>query len=158
MFGLLTLLQAGYPWSITYAFGLWGAKIWSALGGDVSNWTYWSGGYPAKSLNSSVLADITTIMDFGIIAGAMLAAAMAGKFAPKDKVTLKRAITAMIGGLLLGYGARLAFGCNIGGMLGGMASGSLHGWLWLVAGFSGGIVGVKMRVWLKIDKPYGAKQ
>jgi len=153
---LVTLLLAGYPWSITFAFGLWGSKIWAALGGDVSSWAYWSGGYPAKALNQSVLADVTTIMDFGIIGGAMLAAALAGKFAPKDKITAKRFLTAVIGGLLLGYGARLAFGCNIGGLLGGIASGSLHGWLWLVAGFSGGIVGVKARVWLKLDKPYGA--
>lgn len=152
---LVTLLLAGYPWSITFAFGLWGSKIWAALGGDVSSWAYWSGGYPAKALNQSVLADITTVMNFGIIAGAMLAAALAGKYAPKDKVTAKRFMTAVIGGLLLGYGARLAFGCNIGGLLGGIASGSLHGWLWLVAGFSGGIVGVKIRVWLKLDKPYG---
>lgn len=153
---LVTLLLAGYPWSITFAFGLWGSKIWVALGGDVSSWAYWSGGYPAKALNQSVLADITTIMNIGIIAGAMLAAALAGKYAPKDKVTRKRFMTAVIGGLLLGYGARLAFGCNIGGLLGGIASGSLHGWLWLVAGFSGGVVGVKIRVWLKLDKPYGA--
>lgn len=155
LFGLATLLMAGYPWSITFAFGLWGAKIWSALGGDVASWAYWSGGYPAKALNQSVLADITSIMNFGIIIGAMLAAALAGKFAPEGKINPKRILTAVIGGLLLGYGSRLAFGCNIGAMLGGIASGSLHGWLWLVAAFSGGIVGVKIRVWMRFDKPYG---
>lgn len=155
LLGLLTLLMAGYPWSITFAYGLWGAKIWSALGGDVANWAYWSGGYPAKALNQSVLADITSVMDFGIIFGAMLAAALTGKYAPAGTVKPKRVLTAIIGGLLLGYGARLAFGCNIGAMLGGIASGSLHGWLWLVAAFSGGIVGVKIRVWMKFDKPYG---
>jgi len=156
IFGFVTLLLAGYPWSITFAFGLWGSKIWNALGGDVSSWAYWSGGYPNKALNQSVLADITTVMNFGVIAGAMLAAALAGKYAPKDKVTRKRMLTAIVGGLLLGYGARLAFGCNIGGLLGGIASGSLHGWLWLVAGFSGSILGVKIRVWMNLDKPYGA--
>ena len=155
IFGLITLLMAGYPWSITFAFGLWGAKIWSALGGDVASWSYWSGGYPAKALNQSVLADITSVMNFGIIIGAMLAAALAGKYAPQGKLKSKRILTAVIGGLLLGYGARLAFGCNIGALLGGMASGSLHAWLWLVAAFSGGIVGVKIRVWMKFDKPYG---
>ena len=31
-----TLVVAGHPWSITYAFGLWGAKLWSAVGGDLS--------------------------------------------------------------------------------------------------------------------------
>jgi len=155
LLGLITLLMAGYPWSITFAFGLWGAKIWSALGGDVANWAYWSGGYPAKALNQSVLADITSVMNFGIIFGAMLAAALAGKYAPEGKLKSKRVVTAIIGGLLLGYGARLAFGCNIGALLGGIASGSLHGWLWLVAAFIGGIVGVKIRVWMKFDKPYG---
>ncbi len=154
LFGFITLLMAGYPWSITFAFGLWGAKIWSALGGDVASWAYWSGGYPAKALNQSVLADITSVMNFGIILGAMLAAALAGKYAPEGKLKSKRVLTAIIGGLLLGYGARLAFGCNIGALLGGIASGSLHGWLWLIAAFTGGIVGVKIRVWMKFDKPY----
>jgi hypothetical protein len=156
LFGFITLLMAGYPWSITFAFGLWGAKIWSALGGDVANWAYWSSGYPAQALNQSVLADITSVMNFGIIFGAMLAAALAGKYAPEGKIKPIRIFTAVIGGLLLGYGARLAFGCNIGALLGGIASGSLHGWLWLVAAFTGGIVGVKIRVMLKLDKPYGA--
>lgn len=156
-FGFITLLMAGYPWSITFAFGLWGAKIWSALGGDAANWAYWANGYPAKALSQSVLADITSVMNFGIIFGAMLAAALAGKYAPEGKIKSKRIFTAVIGGLLLGYGARLAFGCNIGALLGGIASGSLHGWLWLVAAFSGGIVGVKIRVMLKLDKPYGVK-
>ena len=157
LFGFITLVLAGYPWSITFAFGLWGAKIWSALGGDAASWTYWASGYPAKAFNQSVLADITSVMNFGIIFGAMLAAALAGKYAPSGKVKAKRIFTAVLGGLLLGYGARLAFGCNIGALLGGMASGSLHGWLWLVAAFSGGIVGVKLRVWMKFDKPYGVK-
>lgn len=155
LFGFITLVMAGYPWSITFAFGLWGAKIWSALGGDVANWAYWSAGYPAKALNQSVLADITSVMNFGIILGAMLAAALAGKYAPQGTLKSKRVLTAVIGGLLLGYGARLAFGCNIGALLGGIASGSLHGWLWLVSAFMGGIVGVKIRVWMKFDKPYG---
>ena len=154
---LATLLVAGHPWSITYAFGLWGAKLWAALGGNPGSWVYWSSGYPGQSLNSSVLLDTTSVMDFGIILGALLAAALAGKFAPAMKLTGKRIFTAMIGGLLLGYGARLGFGCNIGALVGGISSGSLHGWLWLVAGFSGGIMGVFLRIWLKIDKPIGAQ-
>ena len=149
----VTLIVAGHPWSITYAFGLWGAKIWSVIGGDPGSWFYWSSGYPAQSLNNSVLADTTSVMDFGIILGALLAAALAGKFAPAMKVTRMRIFTAVVGGLLLGYGARLSFGCNIGALVGGISSGSLHGWLWLVAGFCGGIAGVYIRMWLKLDKP-----
>ena len=154
---LATLIVAGHPWSITYAFGLWGAKIWAAVGGDPGSWVYWSSGYAQQSLNSSVLTDTTSVMDFGIILGSLLAAALAGKFAPRIKLSGKRVFTAVVGGLLLGYGARLGFGCNIGALVGGISSGSLHGWLWLLAGFCGGITGVYLRIWLKVDKPMGVQ-
>ncbi len=153
LLNLATLVVAGHPWSVTYAFGLWGAKLWAAVGGDPGSWPYWSTGYPAYSLNSSVLADNTSLMDFGIILGALLAAALAGKFAPAMKLPFVRIFTAVVGGLLLGYGARLSFGCNIGALVAGISSGSLHGWLWLVAAFCGGIAGVYIRIWLKLDKP-----
>lgn len=157
LFNFLTMLLAGHPWSITFAFGLWGTKIWNALGGDISGWQYWQSGYPAKALHSSVLGDTTSIMDFGIIIGAMLAAALAGKFAPEAHINGKRLVTTIIGGLCLGYGARLAFGCNIGAMLAGITSGSLHGWLWLIAGFSGSILAIHIKIWAGIDKPPGGK-
>lgn len=157
LFNLLTMLLAGHPWSITFAFGLWGTKIWNALGGDISTWQYWSGGYAAKALNSSVLRDTTSIMDFGLIIGAMLAAAIAGKFSPEVKLNSYRVITAVVGGLLLGYGARLAFGCNIGALLAGISTGSLHGWLWLVAAFAGSILGIYIKIWMGIDKPIGGR-
>lgn len=149
----LTLLVAGHTWSITFAFGLWGAKIWNALGGDASIWPYWNSGYPAQALEQSVLADTTSLMNFGIILGAVMAAALAGKFAPTSNIKWNGFISAVIGGLLLGYGARLAFGCNIGALFAGISSGSLHGWLWLLTGFIGNIVGVYFRNLLKLDQP-----
>jgi len=155
IFNLLTLLIAGHPWTITFAFGLWGAKIWTALGGAAGTWPYWSHGYPAQALNSSVLADATSLMDFGVILGAVLAAALAGSFAPESKFKRFDVLTAILGGLLLGYGARLAFGCNIGSLLAGISSGSLHGWLWLIAGFTGAWVGVRLRILFKLDPPLG---
>jgi len=153
LLSLATLLVAGHPWSITFAFGLWGTKIWSALGGDISTWSYWSSGYPALALQRSVLADATSVMDIGIVLGAVLAAGLAGRFAPADPVKARDMLTAVVGGLLLGYGARLAFGCNIGGLLAGIASGSLHGWLWLAAGFTGTVLGVRLRTLLGVDPP-----
>ena len=151
--GLATLLIAGHPWSITFAFGLWGTKLWQALGGDVSSWTYWSAGYPAQALGRSVLTDTTTIMDFGIILGAVLAAALSGKFAPQEKLPVRSVLAAVLGGMLLGYGARLSFGCNIGALLSGISTGSLHGWLWLVAAFVGNIVGVKLLPLFHMGRP-----
>ena len=46
----------------------------------------------------------------------------------------------------MGYGARLAYGCNIGAYLGGVISGSLHGWGWLVFGFIGSTLGARLLI------------
>jgi hypothetical protein len=70
----------------------------------------------AKQLQESVFADITSVMDFGIIFGALLASGLAGKFHPGWKVPPRSLVAAVVGGLLLGYGARLAYGCNIGAL------------------------------------------
>ena len=45
----------------------------------------------------------------------------------------------------MGYGARIAFGCNIGAFFSGIASTSLHGWLWIAAALPGSWAGLKLR-------------
>lgn len=140
-----TLALAGRPWGITSAFALWGAKAYGLVGGDVSQWGYWQAPGNAAALQASLWSDITTVMNVGIIIGAMTAATLAGRFAPSLRIPLGSVVAAIIGGLMLGYGARLAFGCNIGAYFSGIASGSLHGWVWLVAGFAGNVVGVRLR-------------
>jgi uncharacterized membrane protein YedE/YeeE len=84
------------------------------------------------------------MMDAGIVLGALLAAGLAGRF-HAGRVQLTRGIVALAGGLLLGYGARLAFGCNIGAYFSGIASTSLHGWLWLAGALLGTPIGVALR-------------
>jgi uncharacterized protein len=146
-----TLYLAGRPWGITSGFALWGSKALAALGVDVASWGYWQAPARAQALRESVFADITSVMDFGIILGALLASGLAGKFKPGWKVPARSLLAAVIGGLLLGYGARLAYGCNIGAYFSGIASSSLHGWLWLVAAFVGSVLGTYMRPWFGLS-------
>jgi hypothetical protein len=110
LLNIATLLLAGHPWSITYGFGLWGAKIAQAIGIDVASWEFWTWPAQAQALNASVLADSVSVMDFGLVLGAALAASIAGKFAPKAKLPLGSLVAAVLGGLLMGYGARLSCG------------------------------------------------
>ncbi|GKW50257.1 YeeE/YedE family protein [Halomonas sp. NCCP-2165] len=140
-----TLALAGRPWGVTSAFALWGAKGFELLGGDVTAWGYWQSPGNAAALEASVWGDITTVMNVGVMLGALAAASLAGRFAPNFRIPARSLVAAILGGLLLGYGARLAFGCNIGAYFGGIASGSLHGWLWLVAAFAGNMLGVTLR-------------
>jgi uncharacterized membrane protein YedE/YeeE len=145
--GLLTLIVSGSPWGITFAFAIWGAKALAGVGVDMSQFTYWTWPYPAQALEQSVLLNVTSVMAFGLLLGSMLAAGLAGRFnaGSQNRLGLGNVSAAVIGGLCMGYGARLAFGCNIGAFFSGIASGSLHGWVWFAFGFIGSIVGVALR-------------
>lgn len=124
----LVLTIKGEPWGVTSGFALWGAKTLQTFGVDVASWGYFSGS-SGEALNQTVLAHATSVMNFGIILGAFISATAQGTFKPK-KIKPGPAGAAIIGGLMMGYGARLAFGCNIGAYFGGIASFSLHGWVW----------------------------
>ena len=140
-----TLVIGGRPWGVTSAFALWGAKGAAAVGVPVETWPYWTAPAQAAALQASVLNDITSVMNVGIILGALLAALLAQRFAPVWRIPARSLVAAVIGGLLLGYGARVAYGCNIGAYFSGIASGSLHGWMWLPAAFAGNIAGTVFR-------------
>jgi hypothetical protein len=142
---IATLLLAGRPWGVTSAFALWAAKGATLIGIDVASWSYWTAAERSAALRQSVFADVTSVMDFGIILGAMIAAFLANRFHPTLRISGGSLAAAIIGGLLLGYGARVAYGCNIGAYFSGIASGSLHGWFWLVAAFAGSAVGTGLR-------------
>lgn len=148
---VFTLLLAGHPWSVTYGFGLWGAKLFEAVGIPVSGWQFWQNPVQAAALHNSVLFDVTSVMNFGVILGAALAATLAGKFATKAHVPFLSWLAAIIGGLLMGYGARLSFGCNIGALFSGIASGSLHGWVWFVMAYIGSLAGIYLRPLFGLD-------
>lgn len=144
---LLTLLISGSPWSVTFAFGLWGAKVAQALGMDMTQYEFWTWDFPAQALRDSVLVNVTSVMNFGLLLGAMLAAGLANNFnaTGKNPPQLKPFLAAILGGLLMGYGARLGFGCNVGAFFSGIASASVHGWIWFASAFLGSMIGVKLR-------------
>jgi uncharacterized protein len=140
-----TLILAGRPWGVTSAFALWGSKALAATGVDVAAWPYWQPAARAADLHASVLGDVTSVMDVGIMLGALAAAGLAGRFAPVWRVPARSLAAAVAGGLLLGYGARIAYGCNIGALFSGIASSSVHGWVWFAAAFAGNMLGTKLR-------------
>ncbi len=150
--GIGTFVLFQRPWGVTAGFALWGAKIFDAVGIPVADWGYWQG-WRKEQLEASVFANRTSVMNFGIIFGAMAAASIAGRFAPQWRLSPRDILTAVVGGLLMGYGARLAYGCNIGAFLGGVVSGSMHGWWWLVWGFAGSLLGTRLRAVLEMDPP-----
>ncbi len=139
------LLVSGGIWGVTSAFGLWGAKFLQLLGLHPELWSFWQQPGQAEQLAGPVLADKNSLTNIGIILGAAVAATLAGVWSFRHRFTGREVAAAFIGGILLGVGARLASGCNIGAYLGGISTGSLSGWIWGVVALAGTWVGLKLR-------------
>jgi uncharacterized membrane protein YedE/YeeE len=146
----LILAITGHAWSITWGFTLWAAEIAQALGWDPASSPFWVA--RAKFLARGIFVDDTSITNIGIILGALLAAGLGGRVDPIFKVPAKSLLAAIIGGLLLGIGARMAYGCNIGAFFSGVASSSLHGWVWLVGALVGNWFGTQLRPTFGLEK------
>jgi uncharacterized membrane protein YedE/YeeE len=152
LLAVLNLVIAGQPWGIVYGPGLWGAKVATWLGADLAGNAFW--GRPAQQvqLHSTLLTDVTSITDLGLLFGAFVAAIWRGNAAPRARLTPAQWGAGLVAGLLLGYSSRLAFGCNIGAYFSGISTGSVHGWVWFATAFAGSVAGVRLRRALGFSK------
>lgn len=146
VFQIVTFAVSGSPWGVTGAFANWGAWLYGLVGGSVEKWYYFSGESAAKTLARGFLADPASMRNVGIITGALFATLIASGFKLKKIKSFRQVIAAVLGGLLMGYGARIAQGCNIGALYSGISSLSLSGWVFGVFLFLGAIVGSKLLV------------
>lgn len=145
VFQIATFATTGNPWGVSAVLANWGALAFEALGGSVDNWYYFSTPAMQATLDRGLL-DGASMRNIGIIFGALLATLLASQFKIKKIKAPRQIVAAIIGGLLMGYGARLAAGCNIGALYSGVASLSLSGWVFAIFMFAGAIVGSKMLV------------
>lgn len=144
---IANLVVAGQPWGVVYGLGLWVAKGTVAVGGDLSGSSFWSAAGSVQRVQSSLLTDYTSLTNIGLIAGAFGVASWrrGGLDQRLPRYPLRGWVAAIIAGLVLGYSSRLAFGCNVGAFFSGIATGSLHGWVWFAAAFAGAFWGIRLR-------------
>ena len=122
-------------------------KAWSVADG-VRNWGNWF-------FNSVEVTEITiinphlystSILNFGIIAGALASALLAKQFQVRSAPT-RELSKAIIGGTLMGIGASLSFGCNIGGFFSAISALSMSGVAMMGGLMIGSLIGLKLLVW-----------
>lgn len=77
---------------------------------------------------------------------ASLAAALAGNRFSFQSITVKNSLTALIGGILLGWSSMIALGCTVGVLLSGTQAFALSGWIFFATAFLGTVVGVKLKL------------
>ena len=82
----IAVFAAGHhPWSVTFGFTVWGAKIATLLGADLSAAEFWQWPGPKRALADSVLTDTASLTDLGMLLGAMAAAAPHRSPAPRGR-------------------------------------------------------------------------
>ncbi|GBD07836.1 hypothetical protein HRbin22_00062 [Candidatus Thermoflexus japonica] len=125
------------PWGITTEVSRWAGWIVYLLGYPADRLLYYAEKAPGFGLLSHIpWTSPGTLLNVGLIAGAFLAAVLADEFKIRT-ARLGRYLQALVGGFLLGYGARIAMGCNIGGFFSAIPSLAVSGWLFAV-GLAGG--------------------
>jgi uncharacterized membrane protein YedE/YeeE len=133
-----TVFDPGY-WYITTQEAQLGGWVMDGLGVDVMDNTFFglTNGIPNPLINAPLL------MSVGIIVGAAILALTRHEF--KWKVpNMETAIFALAGGALMGIGARLGMGCNVGAFFAAVTNGDMTGWIFLAGMVGGGLVGVKV--------------
>ncbi|MFC2014448.1 YeeE/YedE thiosulfate transporter family protein [Chloroflexota bacterium] len=125
------------------------ASVWFIYGGFnlAGSWLIsFTGITPAANLVNP-LTNTGFVHDGAIILGAFISCLMASSFRirmPRRKIRLAEGF---IGGLIMGVGAMLAPGCNIGGFFSAIASFSLSGFVMLFALAGGAYSGVLIARW-----------
>lgn len=135
------LALQGKPWGVTSGLLHAGARALQQLGFQPEAWTYFRLGGHGQALGEFGWWDGLLWLNFGVVAGAVLSSLLAAEFRLRRP---KKAVLALGGGLLMGYGARLALGCSVGALLGGIASFSLHGWLFAGFVLLGVLAGIRL--------------
>lgn len=137
------LLIAGTPWSISSIFPYWGSGLIDLFKLPL-DWTFWDYSMEnATRMSQGALENTVSLTTIGVLIGAFLVSLLR----PRVKVGINRnrLIGSVLGGTIMGFGAVMASGCNIGAFFSGIASGSLHGWVWLVFALLGNILGLAIR-------------
>ena len=137
------LFISGTPWSISSVFPYWGTSLIDLFGLSI-DWTFWD--YTMENstrMNQGLFENTVSLTTIGVILGAFIASLIHPRI--KVKISAKALAASMIGGTIMGFGAVMASGCNIGAFFSGIASGSLHGWVWLVFALFGNMLGLMIR-------------
>ena len=77
---------------------------------------------------------------------ASFAAALAGNRFRPTRLTVRGSASALVGGVLLGWGAMTALGCTVGVLLSGISAFAVSGWVFAATCLAGVWLGVRLRL------------
>lgn len=119
----------GTFWAVTGEFTRWGGQLLQLFGVHAEEWGY----FKIIHLEGSPLTRIDGMMILGMFGGCFAAALWANNVKLRMPRSRIRIMQAIIGGIIAGFGARLAMGCNLAAFFTGIPQFSLHAWFFAIA-------------------------
>jgi len=144
--GLAGVLSAFYfaltgtVWAVTGEFTRFGGHFLQFLGIDISNWAYFN----LVKMDGTTFTRTDGWIILGMFVGALITVLLGRNFKIRVPQQKRRLVQAFIGGLIAGFGARLALGCNLAAFFTGIPQFSFHSWIFMVTTAAGTYLGVKI--------------
>lgn len=114
------LTGTGLWWGVTGAESQMGGVFWSFFGLKISSLPYYQV-YPIPVFGKA----FTWFLVYGIIIGPLLVSSLRKEFSIRQVPNRWLFLQVLVGGIFIGYGTRMAGGCNIGDFYSGFATGSM---------------------------------
>jgi hypothetical protein len=136
-----TVYDPGY-WYVTTQEAQWFGWLFNKLGWNNTDNIFfgWNEGIPNPLFN------LAGWMSISLIGGAAVMALLSNEFKLKFP-SRELAVWALLGGALMGIGARLGLGCNVGAFFVRTANGDVSGWLFGLGMTAGAWLGVRFFKW-----------
>ena len=147
--GLLSAIYFGLTatvWAVTGEFTRFGGHILQFIGVDVSDWAY----FQLVHLEGTTWSRPDGWIVWGMFIGALIMVLYSNSFKIRLPQQKRRYVQGLVGGIIAGFGARLALGCNLAAFFTGVPQFSIHSWIFIVATGIGTFFGAKvtkMRWW-----------
>lgn len=141
--GILSAIYFGITktvWAVTGEFTRLGGHILEFFGVDVSGWAY----FGLVHMDGTTWTRTDGWIVWGMFIGALVTILLSSNFKirlPKQK---RRYVQGFAGGIIAGFGARLALGCNLAAFFTGVPQFSFHSWIFIVATAAGTYLGAKV--------------
>lgn len=129
----------GTFWAVTGEFTRWGGHVAQLFGANPQEWGY----FKVIGLEGSPLDRIDGMMIIGMFGGCIAAALWANNVKLRLPQHRIRIFQAILGGIIAGFGARLAMGCNLAAFFTGIPQFSLHAWFFALATAVGSYFGAR---------------
>lgn len=131
---------AGAVWAVTGEFTRLGGQALQLVGVDPTGWAY----FQSLGLEGTPVSRPDGWIVIGMLGGALAAALFVGDFKWRVPPLKRRLAQGLLGGIIAGFGARLALGCNLAAMFTGIPQFSFHAWIFTATTAVGTLIGVRL--------------